>query len=207
MRRGMPELLAIPLVVVVLGLVFVIMFAADAGPVTMVVVGLIGLVCVVAFAIVFMRRPRGSVLGSDMAAFEGGAPPAADGVHRVLLVIDSAGGPSDLDELAAPAGTSVFVVAPAVSSRTDRWTGDERAYARAKEHLDATLLALADLGLEATGHVGSHDPLQAADEALREFPADEVVFALHGDGETKWLEQGVLDLGRDRYAIPVRALR
>ena len=69
------------------------------------------------------------------------------------------------------------------------------------------LRALADLGLEATGHVGSHDPLQAADEALREFPADEIVFALHGNGGTEWLEQGVLDLGRDRYAIPVRALR
>jgi hypothetical protein len=207
MRRGMPELLAIPVVVVVLGLVFVIMFAADAGPVAMVVVGLIELVGVVAFAIVFMRRPRGSVLGSELAPFEGGVPAARDGVHRVLLVIDSASEQNELDGLGAPRGAVVFVVAPAVSSRVARWTGDEQAYARAKEHLDATLQALTGLGLEATGHVGSHDPLQAADEALREFPADEIVFALHGNGETEWIEQGVVDLGRDRYAIPVRTLK
>ena len=98
-------------------------------------------------------------------------------------------------------------MAPAVSSRVARWTGDEEPYADAQNHLDATVRALADLGLNARGHVGSHDPLQATDEGLREFPADEIVFVLHGGNGSEWLELGVVDVGRRRYSVPVSELR
>jgi hypothetical protein len=125
----------------------------------------------------------------------------------VLLVVDAPCGQKDLAEFAAP-GSDVefFVAAPAVSSRVARWTGDERSYVHAQEHLDATLQALSDLGFEAAGHVGSHDPLQAADDALREFPAGEVVFVLHRSHDADWLERGVVDEARGRYTVPVRAL-
>jgi hypothetical protein len=156
-------------------------------------------------AVYAMRRPRGSLVGEAPEAFEGGAPPPEDGVHRVLLVADSACTTSDLEQL-ADGNTTVFVVVPAVSSRLARWTGDQQPYQDAEERLHATLQALGVLGLEGTGHVGSHDPLQAADEGLREFPAEEIVFALHPDSESEWLEQGVVDLGRGRYPVPVREL-
>lgn len=209
MRRGMPEFLAIPLVVVLLGVVFLIMFVADAGLAVMLVVGTIAAVAIVALAVVAMRRPRGSVSNGRSTAFEAGAPPAEDGIHRVLLVVDSAWARSDLEDLASTpgeGGTAVFVVAPAVSSRVARWTGDEQAYAHAEEHLQTTLQALADLGLQASGHVGAHDPVQATDDGLREFPAEEIVFALRGGDESGWLEQGVVDIGRGRYSVPVREL-
>ena len=98
------------------------------------------------------------------------------------------------------------MVAPAVSSRVARITGDEDAYAHALEYVDATVRALTDLGCEARGHVGSHDPLQATDEGLREFPADEIVFVLRSGNKTQWLEQGVVDMARRRYAVPVSEL-
>jgi hypothetical protein len=205
----MPEFLAIPVVIVVLGLVFLILLVGDAGVTTWLVAGAVSLIAIVAVAVVLARRPRSPSLSSAEARFEGGAPPLEDGVNHLLLVIDEA---CSTDEIASltrgrAEGTSVFfVVAPAVSSRVARWTGDEQAYAQAQQGLDTTVSALAKLGFEATGHVGSHDPLQATDEALREFPADEIVFALHGGNETEWIEQGVPELARRRYSVPVREL-
>jgi hypothetical protein len=209
MKRAMPEFMAIPVVIVLLGVVIVILLAADAGLATWLVVGGVAVVAIVIFAVVAMRRPRAPAVDQGSAGFEGGAPPAHDGVHRVLLVVDDACTTSDLQSLAGAqgeSGTSVFVVAPAVSSRVARLTGDEDAYAHAQEQVDGTVRALTELGYEARGHVGSHDPLQATDEALREFPADEIVFVLHGGDEAKWLEQGIVEIGRRRYSVPVSEL-
>jgi hypothetical protein len=205
----MPEFMAIPVVIVLLGVVIVILIAADAGLATWLVVGGVAVVAIVIFAVVAMRRPRAPAVSEGSAVFEGGAPPANDGVHRVLLVVDDACTTGDLQSLAGARGehgTSVVVVAPAVSTRVARLTGDEEAYAHAQEHVDGTVRALTELGYEARGHVGSHDPLQATDEGLREFPADEIVFVLHGGDETQWLEQGIVDIGRRRYSVPVSEL-
>ena len=202
MKRAMPEFAAIPIVLVGIGLTFLIMYAANAGAVAWVALGIALLVALVGATVVFMRQPRGPRLEE--------APPASArdaGRQRVLLVVDAACSQQDLAEFASAAGNpEFFVVAPAVSSRVARWTGDERSYAHAQEQLDATLQALSDLGFQAAGHVGPHDPLQAADDALREYPAGEVVFVLHGSNETDWLERGVVDEARRRYAVPVREL-
>jgi len=209
MKRAMPEFLAIPVVIVVLGVVIVILLAADAGLAAWLIVGAITVVAVAVLAVVIVRRPRVPAVSEGSAGFEGGAPPARDGIHRVLLVVDDVCTPGDLQSFADARGegrTAVFVVAPAVSSPLARLTGDEEAYATAQQHLDDTVEALTSLGFEAKGHLGSHDPLQATDEALREFPADEVVFVLHGSREAEWLEQGVVGLARARYSVPVSEL-
>jgi hypothetical protein len=209
MKRTTPEFLAIPVVIVLLGVVFVILFAADAGLGPWLVVLGVAVVATVISAVVAMRRPRPLAVSEGSDVFEGGAPPESDGVHRVLLVVDAACTARDLQNLAdarGEKGTSVFVVAPAVSSRVARVTGDEGAYAQAHEHLDATVRALTDLGYTARGHVGSHDPVQATDEGLREFPADEIVFVLRSGDKTQWLEQGIVDVARRRYPVPVSEL-
>lgn len=145
-----------------------------AGVVAMVVVTTIAAVPIIAAAIAAMRRSRGLRLGETSPALEGGAARPGDGVYRVLLVADGACTRSELEDLAVGAGeveTVVFVVAPA------------EAHAHAQDHLDRTIRALADLGLRASGRVGSPDPLQATDDALREFPADEIVFVSNGARE------------------------
>jgi hypothetical protein len=58
------------------------------------------------------------------------------------------------------------------SARGSQWTGDDVARRDAGEHLSATLQALEEAGVSARGEVGAHDPIRAADDALREFPAD-----------------------------------
>lgn len=63
--------------------------------------------------------------------------------------------------------------------------------------------ALNAAGVNARGDVGSDDPIQAADDALREFPADEIVFATQPEQDANWRERGVVEIARSRYDLPV----
>ena len=90
-----------------------------------------------------------------------------------------------------------------MSSGLDAWTGDDDAYVQAGEDLGATIAALQRLGIDAAGRVGAHDPIQATDETLREFPADEIVFVLGEKRGGQWRERGVVDEARSRYPVPV----
>lgn len=60
--------------------------------------------------------------------------------------------------------------------------------------------------MPASGRVGARDPLQAADDGLREFSAGEILFVVRPSGNTSWLEDGVVQQARDRYPIPVTEL-
>ena len=62
---------------------------------------------------------------------------------------------------------------------------------------------LAEMGVSARGAIGDGDPLQALEDALREFPADEIVVSTHPPGRSHWLEQGVVEQARLRYDVPV----
>jgi hypothetical protein len=97
-----------------------------------------------------------------------------------------------------------LVVAPALGSRLSRWTGDDRARVEAEDHLESTVRPLADVGIGARGVVGSDDPIEAADDALRELLADELVFATHPEAQANWLERDVVEVARARYDLPVR---
>ena len=58
-------------------------------------------------------------------------------------------------------------------------------------------------GITATGETGADDPLQAADDGLREFAAHEIVFVTKPGTDTDWVERGVVEAARKRYAVPV----
>jgi hypothetical protein len=62
--------------------------------------------------------------------------------------------------------------------------------------------ALLEAGIRAHGIVGSDDPIEAADDALRQFPADELVFATHPEARANWLERDVVQVARTRYEVP-----
>jgi hypothetical protein len=198
-RKNSTELAAIPLIVIGLGALFAVMVAAHAGPIAFIVVGAVALAAVVAFGVWLARR------ANRQDSFEPVAP-AADGIHRVLVVTDGPYAVRDVHDLAPAtfdAPTSVYVVAPTMSSGLDRWTGDEDAYAQAGQDLGATLDAFLRLGVDAAGRVGAHDPIQAADETLREFAADEIVFVLGQARGASWREHGVVATARSRYPVPV----
>jgi GABA permease len=128
--------------------------------------------------------------------------------HKVLVIAnETVGG----DELLALLGTrsidvdeQVLLVCPALNSRVRTWTSDEDpARAGAQERLDASLSRLAEAGVSARGEIGDGDPLQALEDALREFPADEIVVSTHPPGRSHWLEQGVVEQARQRYDVPI----
>jgi len=105
----------------------------------------------------------------------------------------------------APGGTAeVYVVCPALNSKLRHWTSDEDgARGAAQSRLDRSLVRLGDAGLEARGEVGDADPVQAVEDALRVFGADEIVLSTHPEGRSHWLERGVVDAVRERFDVPL----
>jgi hypothetical protein len=130
------------------------------------------------------------------------------GEKRILVVAnETVGGTALRDEIVRRSeGTRahVLVVCPALNSRLRHWTSDEDgARAAAGERLERSLEALRAQGVEAVGEVGDDDPVQAVDDALRTFGADEIVIATHPEGRSHWLERGVVERVRERHACPI----
>jgi hypothetical protein len=136
--------------------------------------------------------------------------PIDDGRYRILVVADeSCVTPAFVEELRAHAAgrpASVFLVAPALESKLGLWTGDQKGYDEATSRMWETLGVLQEAGFEVDGEVGPNDPLQAADDGLRRFPASEIVFVTHPEGQSNWLEEGVVAAATERYEQPVQHL-
>src|SRR5262245_33531893 len=98
----------------------------------------------------------------------------------------------------------VLVVCPALNSPIRHWASDEDgARAEAEQRLATSLAALSSEGVEARGEVGDADPVQAMDDALRTFGADEIVISTHPPGRSNWLEKAVIERARERYPVPI----
>ena len=207
MNKSKPrEFAALPIVLVLLGILFAVMLLAEVGAWGWI---LFGVIAAVAIVVVLLRMARRPTHASELDAPSVSALRAGlgDQSFRVVVVCDdSCTSPTFVDEVvkhAAGRNVEVFVVAPALGSRLSRWTGDDASRNEAGQHLDATLEALEAAGVRARGEIGAHDPIEAADDALREFPADELVFATHPDADANWLEKDVVEVARARYDVPV----
>jgi GABA permease len=204
MKGDRSEFAAIPLVAGILGVLFLIFIGAVKGLVWFLTLGLAFVVVAAVVVFGFVRRQRGKAPRDRPST---ATHDFDDGIYRVLVVAQD-GCSSDAlgKQLAARAGgrpAEALVVAPVAGSRLSRWTGDETAYADARSQLDLTLAALTAAGVEAQGQIGARDPLQAADDGLREFAAGEVVFVSAPVTDGGWLESGVVERARDRYDVPV----
>jgi hypothetical protein len=136
--------------------------------------------------------------------------PIEDGRYRILVVADERCAiPTFAEELRSHAGgrpVSVFVMAPALESRLGRLAGDQHGYEEATERLNEIVEGLKRADMEALGEIGSSDPLQAADDGLRQFAANEIVFITHPESQENWLESGVVSTAKSRYFQPVEHL-
>jgi len=98
----------------------------------------------------------------------------------------------------------VLVVSPALNTPLRHWASDEDpAREQARERLDRSLARLEEHGIEARGEIGDGDPLQAIEDALRTFGADEIIISTHPEGRSNWLERGVVSGARERFAVPI----
>lgn len=129
-------------------------------------------------------------------------------MHRILVVAnETVGGQELLTEVRGRAGDSrsqILVVCPALNSPIRHWASDEdQARAAAQARLDASLGAMRAAGLHVEGEIGDGDPIQAIEDAVRTFQPDELVISTHPEGRSHWLERGVVEKARERFAIPI----
>jgi hypothetical protein len=134
--------------------------------------------------------------------------PHADDERRILVVAnETVGGQklrSMIEERSRGIRTEVLVCTPALNSRLRFWASDEdSARIAAQERLDASLDRLRSDGIDASGEVGDANPLQAMEDALRTFGADEIIISTHPEGRSHWLERGVVEQARERFTVPI----
>ena len=134
--------------------------------------------------------------------------PHAAGERRILVIAnETVGGHtlrSTILEKSLDVHEEVLVVTPALNSPIRHWVSDEDgARAAAQERLDRSLAQLAEAGVQARGEVGDGDPLQAIEDALRTFGADEIIISTHPEGRSNWLERGIVENARERFTVPI----
>jgi hypothetical protein len=132
----------------------------------------------------------------------------AEDERRILVVAnETVGGEKLLTMLRTKSEgvrEQILVVCPALNSQVRHWASDEDgARAAAQERLDASLAELQGYGVAARGEVGDGDPLQAIEDALRTFGADEIVISTHPEGRSNWLERNVVGAARERFDVPI----
>ena len=130
-----------------------------------------------------------------------------DGVRRKVLVVSSVERP--VEELRSVLGEDVgevYVVVPAVRQSRLEWLANDEDDARKQATEAATEIAEA-VPAEAEATVGDSDPVLAAKDALREFPADEVVVVTRPDEDATWLEEGSgKEIVQELGGIPVKRI-
>src|SRR5262249_33257101 len=134
--------------------------------------------------------------------------PSAPGERRILVVANETVGGRTLRDLIHERATGGHEeglgLTPPLNSPLRHWASDEDgARAAAQERLDRSLDRLRELGVQARGEVGDGDPLQAIEDALRTFGADEIIVSTHPEGRSHWLERGVVAKARERFAVPI----
>jgi hypothetical protein len=127
--------------------------------------------------------------------------------RRILVVAnETAEGPALHEAVRerAAGGGEVLVLAPALNSRLRHWVSDEnRARAGAEARLRHCLDRLEAAGVDANGVVGDADPLQAIEDTLQVFAAQELVIATHPEACSHWLARRVVERARTRFRLPV----
>lgn len=149
------------------------------------------------------RSSRGS-LPRSVEVTKGG-----DGKRRLLVVAnETVGGEALLEEIrnrGRGGDCEVMVVTPALAaSRAAHWASDvDEAIELARQRMELSLIEIERLGLKARGEIGDSDPNVAIEDALRVFPADEIVISTHPPERSRWLEHEVVERARNEIDLPV----
>jgi len=131
-------------------------------------------------------------------------------VRSLIAVVTPAFGcPESVEALAREVdgdGAEVRLVAPAVATNSlDGAFGEvDEPRVEARERLESALAAARSLGLSVSGEVGDADPVQAAQDALLERPAEEVLIFCHDDDCREWYEGGLWQHAEERLEPPLK---
>jgi hypothetical protein len=132
-----------------------------------------------------------------------------DSTRRILVVANqTAEGHELLEEIANRCrgnDCEVMLVCPGmVGSRAQHWASDvDKGMDAARERMAGSVAALRRVGVEVRAEVGDPDPNLAIEDALRVFPADEIVISTLPPGESRWLEHDVVERTRREVDLPM----
>jgi hypothetical protein len=169
----------LPVIVAALAVPIVAAFALGGGGAGVAAGALVAAALVVVAA---RQKPRGPI----------GPRPQGGARRRVLLVVTCpVEAPAAVQRIAAATGlgdaaedAEVLVLAPARIGFLDRWASDvEGARQAAQRNLVVTVAALAKAGIAAEARVGDEDVVQATEDQLQSFAANEVVLVEDGDAD------------------------
>jgi hypothetical protein len=165
--------------------------------------GIIVFLSLTAAGVVYVVRARRAEPPPTILARRGAA-----NVHRILVIANETVGGERLQEevhrRSEGKEEQVLVICPALNSPLRHWASDEDgARAEAQDRLNASLARLRQLGIDAKGEIGDAEPLQAMEDALRLFGADEIIISTHPKGRSHWLEKGIVKGARERFAVPI----
>ncbi len=187
-------------VVIGVGAVSVIVLTLLTRP----VIGVVWAAALIGFGVGFGYRSARGSLPRSVELTRGG-----DGKFRLLVVAnETVQGEALLEEIRGRCGErdcEVLLVTPALArSRASHWASDvDEAIELARQRMELSLIAIKQLGLKARGEIGDSDPNVAIEDALRVFPADEIVISTHPPERSRWLEHGVVDKAREQIDLPI----
>jgi hypothetical protein len=128
-------------------------------------------------------------------------------VARRVLVVTTANDPEKaVDSLVrehAGVDAEVRVIAPASKISWLDWLTNDEDAARVDAAKRAEAASDAAPTERVDANVGDVDPLQAIEDALRTFPADEVLVLTPPEQQAEWLEKGLGSLAQRRFSVPV----
>jgi hypothetical protein len=131
--------------------------------------------------------------------------------HRLLVVavspVDEVALREEVREHAGGEAAEVHIVAPAPhTSRLQRLTGAvDEAGAEAEDVAREAAEAVKGTASVET-EVGDPNPLQAIEDALRAFPADELIIVTRPGSEADWVEEDRTQAALERLGLPVTHL-
>jgi hypothetical protein len=134
-------------------------------------------------------------------------------VSRRILVVTTAPVEGDalrerLREHVGGEDAELRVVATASDLSPLNWlaTDEDEARGEAAEIARSAERVASEQGAHAEAEVGDTDPVQAIDDALRQFPADEVLVVTPPGDEANWLERDAAAEASERFGVPVTHL-
>jgi hypothetical protein len=129
----------------------------------------------------------------------------------IAIVTEAFGSPESVDALkreveSGDGATEVRLVAPAVEINPLHHTlGDiDKPREEAKGRLEEAVATARAAGLEVSGQVGDPDPVQAAQDALLERPADQILIFAHADDSQAWYEGDLWKHAEDSLEPPLK---
>lgn len=100
----------------------------------------------------------------------------------------------------------ILVVAPASGISRLGWLTNADDDARADAATRADEAAEAAPSDDVESRVGDSDPVKAIEDALRSFPADEVIVVTLPEEDAGWLEKGSAETALAQFSLPVTHL-